>query len=69
MDDIGSNTRIPVFLDHNRCGSSLGIERDQSFMDAAGLDTGLYFQGDVNQFFPSTGSDGNGVFHDFLERV
>ena len=69
MDDIGSNTRIPVFLDHNRCGCSLGIESDQSVTDAAGLDTGFHFQGDVNQFFPSTGGDGNGVFHDFLERV
>ncbi len=69
MDDIGSNTRIPVFLDHDRGGCSLGIESDQSLTDAAGLDTGFHFQGDVDQFFPSTGGDGNGVFHDFLERV
>ena len=69
MDDIGSNTRIPVFLDHDRCGCSLGIESDQSVTDAAGLYTGFHFQGDVNQFFPSTGGDGNGVFHDFLERI
>ena len=68
MDDIGSNTRIPVFLDHDRCGCSLGIEGDQSVTDAAGLDTGFHFQGNVDQFFPSTGGDGNGVFHDFLER-
>ena len=69
MDDIGSNTRIPVFLDHDRCGCSLGIEGDQSVTDAAGLDTGFHFQGDVNQFFPSTGGDDNGVFHDFLDRI
>ena len=69
MDDIGSNTRIPVFLDHDRCGCSLGIEGDQSVTDSAGLDTGFHFQGDVDQFFPSTGGSGNGVFHDFLERI
>ena len=48
---------------------SLGVEGDQSVTDAAGLDTGFHFQGDVNQFFPNTGGDGNGVFHDFLERI
>ena len=69
MDDIGSNLRIPVFLDHDSFACSLGIERDQSVTDAAGLDTGFHLQGDVNQFFPSTGGDGNGVFHDFLERI
>ena len=37
MDDIGSNTRIPVFLDHDLCGCSLGIERDQSVTDSADL--------------------------------
>ena len=69
MDDIGLNTRIPVLQDNDRCGSSLDIEGDQFVTDAAGLDTGFHFQGDVNQFFPSTGGDGNGVFHDFLERI
>ena len=43
MDDIGSNTCIPVFLDHDRSGCSLDIERDQSVTDAAGLDTGFHF--------------------------